>query len=74
MGRSRTRHAVALAASLVLLALCATVFFASNVIYTYDPLGRVTKAVYSYGVKTPTITYSDDTAGNRTSAFNTLPS
>jgi hypothetical protein len=72
MGRSKTRHAVALAASLVLLTLCAAVFSVSNATDTYDPLGRVPRAVYSYGVKT--ITYSYDAAGNRTGVFSILPS
>jgi hypothetical protein len=39
----------------------------SNVTYTYDNLGRVYQAQYSTSSGTITVTYSYDSAGNRTS-------
>lgn len=50
------------------MSLVATVVFASSVVYTYDSLGRLSKATYSNGV---VITYSYDAAGNRTSTVVT---
>lgn len=50
------------------MSLVATVAFASSVVYTYDSLGRLSKATYSNGV---VITYSYDAAGNRTSTVVT---
>jgi YD repeat-containing protein len=43
---------------------------ATTVTYTYDTLGRVTKATYSTGT---TITYTYDAAGNRTAQTVTCP-
>jgi YD repeat-containing protein len=48
----------------LLLAVFAGVLQAGSVTYTYDSLGRVTKATYANGV---VITYVYDAAGNRTS-------
>jgi YD repeat-containing protein len=42
----------------------------ATVAYTYDALGRVTKATYSTGT---TITYTYDAAGNRTAQTVTCP-
>ena len=59
----------------VLSSLCLLLSFvlmsaihAGSVAYTYDYLGRVTKATYSNG---KVISYSYDTAGNRTSVVTT---
>ncbi|MGA7812998.1 RHS repeat domain-containing protein [Caballeronia sp.] len=61
-------------ASIALLTFSAAAFAASNANYTYDALGRLTKIAYSDGVKTTTVTYSYDTAGNRVSVVSTAPS
>lgn len=70
----RVLHAVGLMASVALLTLSTVTFAASNANYTYDALGRLTKVAYSDGVKTTTVTYSYDTAGNRTSVVSSAPS
>lgn len=48
----------------VLLALLSGALQAGSVAYTYDSLGRLSKATYANGV---VITYVYDAAGNRTS-------
>ncbi|PTR05346.1 YD repeat-containing protein [Nitrosospira sp. Nsp5] len=57
---------------LVFLGLVATAMsgpaLAASVVYTYDALGRLSKATYSTGA---IITYAYDAAGNRTSAVTT---
>lgn len=58
----------------VLLALSATAYPASQADYTYDALGRLTKVVYSDGAKATTIIYNYDAAGNRTSVVSSTPS
>lgn len=70
----RVLHAAGLVASVALLTLSTVTFAASNANYTYDALGRLTKVAYSDGVKTTTVTYSYDTADNRTSVVSSAPS
>ncbi|WP_322026514.1 RHS repeat domain-containing protein [Burkholderia sp. BCC1977] len=59
-----------LLAGIVLLTFAATAYSASQADYTYDALGRLTKAVYSDGVQTTTVIYNYDAAGNRTSVVS----
>lgn len=47
----------------VLAATAASIALAGSVTYTYDTLGRLSKATYSNGV---VVTYAYDAAGNRT--------
>ncbi|WP_213766672.1 RHS repeat domain-containing protein [Caballeronia sp. dw_19] len=70
----RILQTAGLVVSVALLALSTVAFAASNANYTYDALGRLTKIAYSDGVKTTTVTYSYDTAGNRTSVVTSAPS
>lgn len=44
-----------------------------SITYTYDPLGRLTKAVFNNGSTTTTVIYNYDAAGNRTSVSTTSP-
>ena len=74
MMHKRVLHAAGLMVSVALLTLSTVAFAASNANYTYDALGRLTKIAYSDGVKTTTVTYSYDTAGNRTSVVSSAPS
>jgi YD repeat-containing protein len=74
MTRKRALRAAGLMTSVALLTLSATTFAASNVNYTYDALGRLTKIAYGDGVKTTTVSYSYDAAGNRTSVVTSAPS
>lgn len=68
------RFALSAAAGAALLALSSpSAYAASTDDYTYDTLGRVTKITYSDGVKTTTVTYSYDAAGNRTSVVINSP-
>lgn len=68
MARFRIRN-VCVAVLLVVLAGTTSVdAVAASASYTYDPLGRVTTALYDNGV---CIAYSYDAAGNRTSQSNT---
>lgn len=46
---------------------------AGSITYTYDPLGRLTKAVFNNGSSTTTVIYNYDAAGNRTSVSTTSP-
>lgn len=67
MQSSRTVFASKLAKRLtsgVLLALLSGALQAGSVSYTYDSLGRLSKATYASGV---VITYVYDASGNRTS-------
>lgn len=57
-----------------LLAFSAATLAVSNANFTYDALGRLTKIAYSDGVKTTTVSYSYDTAGNRISVVTSAPS
>jgi YD repeat-containing protein len=59
---------------IVLLALSASAYPASQADYTYDALGRLTRVVYSDGAKATTIIYNYDAAGNRTSVVSSTPS
>jgi hypothetical protein len=74
MTRRRALQATGLMVSVALLTLSATMFAASNANYTYDALGRLTKIAYTDGVKTTTVSYSYDAAGNRTSVVTSAPS
>jgi len=67
------RFALSVAACAALFALPLAVQAASTVDYTYDPLGRVTKAVYNDGARTTTVTYNYDATGNRASVVSTNP-
>ncbi|AYY99170.1 RHS repeat protein [Burkholderia multivorans] len=44
-----------------------------SISYTYDPLGRLTKAVFNNGSSTTTVIYNYDASGNRTSVSTTSP-
>ena len=46
---------------------------AGSIPYPYDPLGRLTKAVFNNGSSTTTVIYNYDAAGNRTSVSTTSP-
>jgi hypothetical protein len=60
------KRTAALAIALIAMLAPAAAFAATDgVSYTYDQLGRVKTATYQNG--TTTITYSYDSAGNRTS-------
>lgn len=67
------RRTLGFAAGIALLTLSAGAYPASSINYTYDTLGRLNKVSYSDGVKTTTITYSYDAAGNRTSVVSASP-
>ncbi|CAB3769740.1 RHS repeat domain-containing protein [Paraburkholderia humisilvae] len=72
--KEKAGRSARLVGTILLLTSAAAAFPASNASYTYDALGRLTKAVYSDGTKTSTVTYSYDAAGNRTSVVSTSPS
>ncbi|HGL6718404.1 RHS repeat protein [Burkholderia contaminans] len=59
-----------IALALVVVSAIAT---SGSITYTYDPLGRLTKAVFNNGSTTTTVTYNYDAAGNRTSVSTTSP-
>lgn len=70
----RALQTAGLMVSVVLLSLSTVTLAASDANYTYDALGRLTKIAYSDGAKTTTVTYTYDTAGNRTSVVSSAPS
>ena len=67
-------HAIGVFVGVALLVFSTVAFSASNAIYTYDALGRLTKIAYSDGAMTTTVSYSYDATGNRTSVVSTAPS
>jgi YD repeat-containing protein len=57
----------------VLLALPLTCAWAGSINYSYDSLGRLTKAVYVDGTTVTTLNYGYDDAGNWTAVTTTTP-
>jgi YD repeat-containing protein len=68
----RASHVVR-SAALVALLLASAAANAVAVRYAYDPLGRLTQAVFDNGTTTTTVSYSYDATGNRTSVSTTSP-
>ncbi|SAL35245.1 RHS Repeat protein [Caballeronia udeis] len=63
--RAGIRQVAGFVVSIASLSFAAAAFSASDVTYTYDALGRLTKATYNDGLKSKTIDYYYDAAGNR---------
>ncbi|MPV68715.1 MULTISPECIES: RHS repeat domain-containing protein [unclassified Burkholderia] len=71
-GKKAVRQFIRSATALALL-LASAAASSGSISYTYDSLGRLTKAVFNNGSSTTTVTYNYDAAGNRTSVSTTSP-
>jgi len=69
--RAGQAKALFTASLLALLAVLIPLGAVGSVIYTYDPLGRVTTGLYDNGL---CIAYAYDANGNRTTQTNTIAS
>ncbi|PRF33422.1 hypothetical protein C6Q10_25585 [Burkholderia multivorans] len=72
LGERVVHHIIRGTIALVLVGASA-VASSGSIAYTYDSLGRLTKAVFNNGSSTTTVIYSYDAAGNRTSVSTTSP-